>query len=642
MINNSPYSSGYLRLFVLLLLCLLQHAGYAADSISLPSAATPGGASPRAGEAAPAPGERPNIFLIPPMMDRPLGLKEGDRLLVRQFSLRGVIDHPEYGIYADEVRAIVEQLRQSRQKIDKTAVDGFTDKELSQGAELLRNLVDSSSDQLSEDDIARIKAVIDKLRSDKLSRSLTIGQLQEIANEITRYYRQRGFILARAYIPAQTVVDQVVVIQVIEGTLEQVSVENNRRYASGLLRRPFEDVLGKPVVKDSIESGLLRLTDYPGLTVFGVLKPGAETGSSVLQLNVQRERAWTAALHMDNYGSNYTGDYRLGLDAAWNNPTGAADVLSANLINTFSPSNGHYGSLNYERPLFGPKNSVGLGVAHYAFDLGADLAALGIQGSSDIADIYYRRSFSRGRQFNNHALISLSRKVAKVKPPIDTTDNLTVISLEYGFDSVDTRYAGVNSMTLQLDRGIGGFLGAMPAKNAPDSSRHGADGEQAGGEFSKASARFQRLQTITAHQTLLLKINAQYSADLLTSVEQLPLGGPGSVRAYPVSQLLVDKGIAGSVEWDVAAPGFAERPAFFNRNWGDILQLAVFADGARGWLNKPLKNERGNAYLRGVGLGVRFTVRRFSAHLDVARPTGSAAVDAVDNTQVYGEVGYRF
>jgi len=68
----------------------------------------------------------------------------------------------------------------------------------------------------------------------------------------------------------------------------------------------------------------------------------------------------------------------------------------------------------------------------------------------------------------------------------------------------------------------------------------------------------------------------------------------------------------------------------------------VFADGARGWLNKPLKNERGNAYLRGVGLGVRFTVRRFSARLDAARPIAGAAVDAVDNTQVYGEVGYRF
>ena len=149
MINKSPCSSGYLRLLVLLLSCFLQHAGYAADPISLPSAATPGGATPRTGEASPAAGGAPNIFLIPPVIDRPLGLQEGDRLLVRRFSLRGVIDHPKFGIYADEVRGIVEQLRQSRQKIDKTIVNGFTDKELSQGAELLRKLVDRPSDQLS-------------------------------------------------------------------------------------------------------------------------------------------------------------------------------------------------------------------------------------------------------------------------------------------------------------------------------------------------------------------------------------------------------------------------------------------------------------------------------------------------------------
>lgn len=643
MTNRSPVLSSYAALIAGLLLLGVCRPGFAAVPIPLPGAATPGGAAPHPREAAPTPAEPPNVFLIPPVMDRPLGLDEGQRLLVRGFTLRGVIDHPQYGIYADEVRGIVEQLRRSRQKMDNTSVvDGFTDKELAQGAALLRGLVDRPSDQLGADDIARIKSVIDKLRSDKLSRSLTIGRLQQIANEVTRYYRRRGFILARAYIPAQTVVDQMVVIQVIEGTLERVTVENNKRYGSELLQQPFAGMLGKPVVKGSIEGGLLRLTDYPGLTVFGVLKPGSEAGGSVLGLNVQRERAWEATLHADNYGSKYTGEYRLGVDAAWNNPTGAADMLSAHLIQTFSPNNGHYGSLNYQRPVFGAKNSVGIGYAHYAFDLGADLAALGIQGTSDIADLYYRRSFARGRQFNNHARLSLSRKVAKVKPPIDSTDNLTVISLEYGFDSVDTRHAGVNSMSVQLAKGIGGLLGAMAAKDAPDSSRHGADGKQAGGDFAKLFVRFQRLQTLTRHQTLLLNINGQYSPDLLTSVEQLPLGGPGSVRAYPVSQLLVDKGVAGSLEWDVAAPGFAERPAFFNRTWGDILQLAVFADGACGWLNKPLSSERGNAYLRGMGVGLRFAVGAFNARLDMARPIGSAAVDAVDQTQFYGEMSYHF
>ena len=631
-----------MRCIAFLLLCIVQHTGLAADSIALPSAATPGGATPRAGETPFPSRTNPNIFLIPPVMDRPLGIDQGGRVLVRKFILRGVIDHPQYGIYADEVNAIVEQLRQSRQKIDKTVVEGFTDKEITQGAELLRSLVDRPSDQLSPEDIARIKTVINKLRADKLSRSLTIGRLQQISDEITRYYRQRGFILARAYIPAQTVVNQEVVIQVIEGTLEQVTVENNKRYSSELLRRPFEDALGKPVVKNTIEGGLLRLTDYPGLSVFGVLKPGTETGDSILDLNVQQERTWSATVHTDNYGSKYTGAYRLGVDAAWNNPTGAADMLSANIINTFSPSNGHYGAVNYERPMFGPKNNVGVSVAHYAFDLGADLAALGIQGTSDIADLHYRRSFSRGRQFNNHALLSLSREVAKVKPPIDSTDNLTVLSLGYGFDSVDTRHGGVNSLSVQLHQGIGGFLGAMAANDAPESSRHGADGKQAGGDFTKLYFRFQRLQTLSPRQNLLLNLNAQYSPDLLTSVEQLPLGGPGSIRGYPVSQLLVDKGITASLEWDVAAPGFAKRSAFLNRTWGDILQFAAFADGARGWLNKPLSNERSDVYLRSIGLGVRFNLDRFNARLDVAHPVGRAAVDAVDNMQVYGEAGYRF
>ena len=65
------------------------------------------------------------------------------------------------------------------------------------------------------------EALVDKLREERLDREvgMTIGQMQEVANAVTQYYRNAGFILAQAYIPAQDVASGVVVIEVIEGTL---------------------------------------------------------------------------------------------------------------------------------------------------------------------------------------------------------------------------------------------------------------------------------------------------------------------------------------------------------------------------------------------------------------------------------------
>jgi hemolysin activation/secretion protein len=44
---------------------------------------------------------------------------------------------------------------------------------------------------------------------------MTIGQMQEVANAVTQYYRNAGFILAQAFIPAQEVSANTVTIEVI-------------------------------------------------------------------------------------------------------------------------------------------------------------------------------------------------------------------------------------------------------------------------------------------------------------------------------------------------------------------------------------------------------------------------------------------
>ena len=49
--------------------------------------------------------------------------------------------------------------------------------------------------------------------------------MQEVADQVTIYYREKGLILAQAVVPIQTVDEGMVIIEVFEGRLGRVMVE---------------------------------------------------------------------------------------------------------------------------------------------------------------------------------------------------------------------------------------------------------------------------------------------------------------------------------------------------------------------------------------------------------------------------------
>ena len=196
-------------------------------------------------------------------------------------------------------------------------------------------------------------------------------------------------------------------------------------------------------------------------------------------------------------------------------------------------------------------------------------------------------------------------------------------------------FSKVNVGLLRLSQGIGGFLGSMKASDDPNASRLGGSGKHAGGNFSKLEFRYDHLRRFTANQTLIATLSGQYSNDLLSSMEQMALGGPTSVRAYPISEYLVDSGYFGSLEWTIGAPGFADKRAYGDYTWGKLLQVAVFADIAGGTINDPLPTDRPSVSISGVGVGLRINSARFSARLDVAKPVTGVSGQNVKDIQAY-------
>jgi hemolysin activation/secretion protein len=575
---------------------------------NLPAAVTPGGAMPKFQQQI-TPIESLPVVVIPPVSERPLNAEEGVKIVVNRFELEGVIERPGL-INANEVEGLVEELRKKRAGL------------------------------------------------------MTMGQMQLVVDEVTNYYRSHGLILAKAYIPAQTVIGDAVKLTVLEGKLGAVVTEgvsplpssiktkdffstDKSRYSKKLLQKPFQPLLGEPVVKDQFEEALFQLLHYPGLKYTAVVRPGSVVGTADLYIKETEERLINGSLSLDNYGSKYTGEYRPRLDISFNNPTKAADKLNVTLMGTVIPSNDLYGGASYERPLPWSNNYLGVDYARNAFDVGGSLDDLQLSGRSDIFGMYYKHSFQKSRVGSINGLLRFSSITALTTQESSTLnkDKLSVLSAETEFvNYIDQWFGGgVTNMNIVVSRGLRNFLGSNDT-NDLDISRVTASGEKAPAEFWKFNAEYSRLQRLWTNASLLFRFSGQATDSALVSVEQFTLGGPNTVRAYPQAELMMDQGYFTSAELIFNAPGFANRPAFSNRTWGELLQVSLFCDNAGGELKDPLSNEEESGYLSGAGVGVHFTMPGvFSADLSIAVPIGARHnADSDRDYYTYFAISYQF
>jgi hemolysin activation/secretion protein len=82
-------------------------------------------------------------------------------------------------------------------------------------------------------------------------------------------------------------------------------------------------------------------------------------------------------------------------------------------------------------------------------------------------------------------------------------------------------------------------------------------------------------------------------------------------------------------------------PAYGHYTWGQLMQVAVFADIAGGTVNDPLPTDRASVSISGVGAGLRFNSARFSAHLDVAKPVTGVSGQNVKDIQAYINIIFK-
>ncbi|MGY0799059.1 ShlB/FhaC/HecB family hemolysin secretion/activation protein [Lysobacter sp. A286] len=469
---------------------------------------------------------------------------------------------------------------------------------------------------------------------------LDFDQLQDVAAAITAAYREAGFIVSKAYLPAQSAgPDGRVRIEVLEGRLGNVIVQGTERYRPGVITAPVDPLRGRTLHKSELDTALLYARDLPGVSISSVLQPGTNMGETDLVM-VAREadRPYRFSVGLSNHGTELTGRYRAQVGVAWDSPLGLGDAFSASYVHALDPQQSNQGALSYSIPVAAvPGLGASLSYARSEMEVrSGPFAALGISGPTEIAQLGAEWKFVNREDLQMQAALRLVRERSTLEAlGFQLSDHrFDVGEVAYFLRHVDRRSRGVSLLQASVRHGLNDRSGS-PDLITP----------QRDSDFWSLRLSFVRMQYLTHSQRLYLKVNGQYSNDVLVPMEQFALGGPDSVRAYPISDALGDRGYQVAVEYHVDAPGFGDKASpFGGRPWREVLQFELFADHGRVSSAAGSVGSPGRTF-DGVGAGLRFqlpSVHDLEFRLAAAVPTGSEDASDGDDFRAWARFSMTF
>jgi len=451
---------------------------------------------------------------------------------------------------------------------------------------------------------------------------LTMAQLQAMAARITLHYRSNGYFVARAYLPAQDVTSNTVVIAVSEGVLGQVTLRNQSNLADDVaLSRLAGLESGDPITIDPIENRLLLLSDIPGVVVQSTMVPGQAPGSSDLVVDIEQGRRITGSVDADNAGNPYTGEYRVGATVNLNNPLGRGDVASLRVLT--SGSGLTYGRGSYQM-LFG-RATAGVAYSRLEYELGEQYEDLGANGTAEIASIFGSIPLIRSRDTNLYAGLAYEHRTFEDRIDLisSVTDKKARVAIASLYGNHYDGFGGGGANAFYLGLSSGDLDIQTPEARAADAAT-----ARTHGSYTKLAFNVSRLQRVTDLVSVYGAIGGQVASGNLDASEKMVLGGMDGVRAYPQGEGFGDEGLLATVEARLLLAGLSGRVP------GQV-HLLGFVDGGRITTDKePWFAGSNDRTLSGAGVGLTWDqARNFAVRTYYARKLGGEdAISAPDKS----------
>ena len=434
----------------------------------------------------------------------------------------------------------------------------------------------------------------------------TFAELEAAAGRITAWYRTHGYVVARAYLPAQEIKDGVVLISVMEGRIGEQRV-NNRSLLSD---ERANDYLGSIKSGDTLQAkpvdrALLLLNDTPGVGgARATLQPGASVGTSDLLIELEPAAPYIASVELDNYGNRYTGEHRMGGVLALNSPFKMGDQFTLRALT--SNQNMTYARVAYQAPVGGSGLRLGMAYSDTSYRLGQEFAALQAHGTASSSSLFAVYPFIRSQASNLSCTFTWEDKKLsdQTDVPITASDkHVQLANIGLAGNHQDTLGgAGITAFDFSL---VAGSLSMDAGALAADMAS-----AQSNGSFTRITYNINRLQHLTDNSSLSLALSGQQASKNLNSSEKFSLGGASGVRAYPQGEGNGDEGWLVNLE--------------LRYNFSPVLQGVMFYDEGSVSINRNpfvagIANTRDIA---GAGVGVNASLAGIQLKAYLAWSTG--------------------
>lgn len=450
---------------------------------------------------------------------------------------------------------------------------------------------------------------LDALAAPYLGREMPLTEVFALAEAVTAEYRARGYVLSRAVVGPQRIEDGVLTIQVLEGYVDQITIQGDAGGYEPFLTRYMDPVReGRPTSGDALARALLLARDLQGVDVRAVVSPSAtQTGAADVSLLVERD-PFEAFVAVDNRGSRWLGPIQVYGGVTLNDMLGMGERLSLTAVTAPEDSELGFISATYDQPLGWSGLRFNLFGSYADTEPGDELALLGLTGESVTWGMGFQYPFLRSRESNVLGRLTFTARDADsgndiIDPVFE--DSIRTLSAEVLANHAD-RWGGLTSLRASATRGINIFDATRMGD--PNKSR-----ATASGEFTRFNIELSRIQPLTGGLYLRAGAVAQLTGDSLLASEEFGLGGVQYGRAYDPSEITGDEGVAGKVELFYTLPpqGFA------------TLEPYAFYEGGEVSQNDPLPGEPRRASIESAGIGVRIGFNdRFGATVEYAQPLG--------------------
>jgi hemolysin activation/secretion protein len=466
----------------------------------------------------------------------------------------------------------------------------------------------------------------------KLSNAeVTLADLRAAARRVSQYYRGHGYVLARAYLPAQDVTGGVVTLAILEGKLGSTTINNT----SGVSTRQIKSILADQIQADEplnstpANRALILLQNTPGVGgVQGTLSPGTSVGTTALEVDVTRAPLISGSVAIDDNGNSYTGQDRL--TAAFNlaNLTGHGDQLD--IQGTLSEHNSlNYAHVSWDAPVSHDGLRLGVAAGNVDYSLGGSFKDLDAHGNAQTAALY--GSYPLWLAPTSHVNLYLSiehRTFTDDAGAVDLNSHKSADAAVFTLsgDFTDS-WLGTRAITAWRVSNTYGNL----SLHTPEVAALDAASAQTAGSYDKVLVGLTREQTLLDKLSLYVAATGQESSKNLDTSEQFFLGGPYGIRAYPQGEAPGDGGWLATVELRY----HLMRP----------LQAFAFYDSGQIQTNHhPYLEQPNDRHLSGPGLGANGVYGPFSLKATLAWRCGSEAPtsDKDRKPRVWVQAAYAF